>query len=1134
MLIILAALIGQIAASPYTTRSLNLIEFTSLLFTLLIMLCGMSFRVQSTEALYALSQDGMFEFESSTDVLNATVDCDGDLDRSSGLAECKLEHESVLWKQLQHFCIFLVVLMTAISIAVAAENSREQILAMDSFVSWWNEFSDIVTQTHKWPLWTLEVPEQVDMGDTVRLCLDLKLDGKHVPALGNQGDASTLQQRDVECLGRAAVSAAMQGLANTSHHNEHARLRKLDPKSTSIQSIGPHKFGTPAGGTGAGATPAATAGTRSKESYIKGILQTEDASDVDKFNKLTRASRTPGDIENIGSLIVTYRCVAKDDRLVTQRAEGRMQAESGLDLHDLEHVVRSEPEPEPKHDLEHVVRSFPSGKGEILHIATDKLVNLAGLLWEREKKMQDTFEAHDRRWAVPGNAVETKTSTRHEKSVVYEPGHLTTLSSALENDPAQEGMGSANTLRYFSMLHAKVRAMHSADIVHNCLSPDNIVFRCAGDNNEDIDLAILGFELAEKVDAGQVKTYGCKSRSDQFPFGWRDEIDSNSATDIGRWILRNRADTLAPEVYTTLRACSCDSKREFLDSRHHPCSVKSSTAEAIQEACQACVRSRLAWGSLDWGQDAAKQTAASVEALDAIDIVNTDSDEEDDTKSDKKDDTLETMRTDNTKKKYNRDIQFDNWDVVRSLFRVTCSESEAKHSSSILYNFAQKQRHPALGKSLWHGTKCCPCEDILRQSDEFEMMEVIHELNAPETRKQLLRARDMWSLGVIGYVMLFGQYPTDQAGQRWNGFEDQATVHAALVDSFRKRSNVQLRLCQGDKVVVKLDKRTWYSLLKRNGWKEGSERKANSNVAGGPKSATTQAVHAETVRGMQLGDESLTTSNPVASTQPVFETEPKPDSDPDSDSDSDLDRCAACSSLLYRCATCAGIIAGISSRVVAGILAGILFGVVAGVVAGMLFFHGVAGWIVSVCIAAVGVVSAATMLVSDETPLGQLNKQATVWAAGQMGWAVGATSPESKGEGQREEGGAEDDFEILEMLLLRVVPTGPGGWWVAKDLTTTTSTSTNASTTRATTSKLTSRLRPQWPDLACDKDSHEFEIHEDQIWAALQSFVFDCADANGNDQSEQPWVPADNMDDQDLQELFAVLDDDGGGTLHVP
>jgi hypothetical protein len=195
----------------------------------------------------------------------------------------------------------------------------------------------------------------------------------------------------------------------------------------------------------------------------------------------------------------------------------------------------------------------------------------------------------------------------------------------------------------------------------------------------------------------------------------------------------------------------------------------------------------------------------------------------------------------------------------------------------------------------------------------------------------------------------------------------------------------------------------------------------------------------------------------------------------------------------------------------------------------MLFFHGVAGWIVSVCIAAVGVVSAATMLVSDETPLGQLNKQATVWAAGQMGWAVGATSPESKGEGQREEGGAEDDFEILEIWLRRVVPTRPGGWWVAKDLTT--STSTNAST-------LTSRLRPQWPDLACDKDSHEFEIHEDQIWAALQSFVIDRADANGNDQSEKPWVPADETEetivDQDLRELFAVLDDDDGGTLHAP
>eukprot|EP01046_Picozoa_sp_COSAG06_P038747 COSAG06_NODE_4500_length_4201_cov_2.081911_1_plen_180_part_10 len=124
MLIMLAALIGQIAASPYTTRSLNLIEFTSLLFTVMIMICGMSFRVQSTEALNQLSQAGMFELESSTDVLNTTLGCDGGLDRSSGLAECKLEHESDLWKRLQYFCIFLVVLMTALSLAVAAENSR--------------------------------------------------------------------------------------------------------------------------------------------------------------------------------------------------------------------------------------------------------------------------------------------------------------------------------------------------------------------------------------------------------------------------------------------------------------------------------------------------------------------------------------------------------------------------------------------------------------------------------------------------------------------------------------------------------------------------------------------------------------------------------------------------------------------------------------------------------------------------------------------------------------------------------------------------------------------------------------------------------------------------------------------------
>eukprot|EP01046_Picozoa_sp_COSAG06_P045672 COSAG06_NODE_6348_length_2974_cov_2.264000_2_plen_396_part_00 len=115
-------------------------------------------------------------------------------------------------------------------------------------------------------------------------------------------------------------------------------------------------------------------------------------------------------------------------------------------------------------------------------------------------------------------------------------------------------------------------------------------------------------------------------------------LNRQSVTDIGRWILRHRADTLAPEVYTTLRAaCSCNSDEEFLDSRHHPCSVKSSNAEAMQETCQACVRTRLYWGDLEWGrkesieklQKSQEDDQAEQELLDILHGIDVSTDKED-------------------------------------------------------------------------------------------------------------------------------------------------------------------------------------------------------------------------------------------------------------------------------------------------------------------------------------------------------------------------------------------------------------------------------------------------------------------------------------------------------------------------
>lgn len=48
MLVMLGALIAQVKTNPYTTSALNAIEFCSLCFTVLIMVCGMAFRVVCT------------------------------------------------------------------------------------------------------------------------------------------------------------------------------------------------------------------------------------------------------------------------------------------------------------------------------------------------------------------------------------------------------------------------------------------------------------------------------------------------------------------------------------------------------------------------------------------------------------------------------------------------------------------------------------------------------------------------------------------------------------------------------------------------------------------------------------------------------------------------------------------------------------------------------------------------------------------------------------------------------------------------------------------------------------------------------------------------------------------------------
>ena len=48
MLVMLGALIAQVRTNPYTTSALNAIEFCSLCFTVLIMVCGMAFRVVCT------------------------------------------------------------------------------------------------------------------------------------------------------------------------------------------------------------------------------------------------------------------------------------------------------------------------------------------------------------------------------------------------------------------------------------------------------------------------------------------------------------------------------------------------------------------------------------------------------------------------------------------------------------------------------------------------------------------------------------------------------------------------------------------------------------------------------------------------------------------------------------------------------------------------------------------------------------------------------------------------------------------------------------------------------------------------------------------------------------------------------
>ena len=74
MLIMLGALIAHVMFNPYTTKALNAIEFCSLSFTVLIMVCGMAFRVENLEVLHSLeSGDALVSAQSKHQVRDHDV-----------------------------------------------------------------------------------------------------------------------------------------------------------------------------------------------------------------------------------------------------------------------------------------------------------------------------------------------------------------------------------------------------------------------------------------------------------------------------------------------------------------------------------------------------------------------------------------------------------------------------------------------------------------------------------------------------------------------------------------------------------------------------------------------------------------------------------------------------------------------------------------------------------------------------------------------------------------------------------------------------------------------------------------------------------------------------------------------------
>lgn len=148
MLVMLGALIAQVRTNPYTTTALNAIEFCSLCFTVLIMVCGMAFRVVRTTCSCAwicsvpqTHRIAMQWTQENLDTLRSFESGDKlDLKGSRSVMctdEARLEYESdpdcqniecqqmnrcgSVSKFLTDFCIGLVCVMALVSFATVSQ-----------------------------------------------------------------------------------------------------------------------------------------------------------------------------------------------------------------------------------------------------------------------------------------------------------------------------------------------------------------------------------------------------------------------------------------------------------------------------------------------------------------------------------------------------------------------------------------------------------------------------------------------------------------------------------------------------------------------------------------------------------------------------------------------------------------------------------------------------------------------------------------------------------------------------------------------------------------------------------------------------------------------------------------------------